>query len=232
MVGNARDVLGRVAELVPFLAKNARRSDENRRLSEQVIDALSETGVFRLRTPIRYGGYEADTRTLVEIAAGLGRSDGAAWVSAVYRIPTWMAFRFPDHVQEEVFAVPNARICGTLSPSGTAKPAAGRKITYTHYGSRRAAPLTHLQVADAMTKIDQAEFHANRPVALVDAKAPRVRNGNSRSGRKSGRAWARGRSRGRPWKFSTAPAAVPRVIPIRPFSVFSGTCVPSANTLS
>nr|WP_020640544.1 acyl-CoA dehydrogenase family protein [Amycolatopsis balhimycina] len=67
-----------MAELVPFLAKNARRSDENRRLSEQVIDALSETGVFRSRTPIRYGGYEAGTRTLVEIAAELGRGDGAA----------------------------------------------------------------------------------------------------------------------------------------------------------
>ena len=63
--GNARDVLGRVAEPVPFPAKNARRPDEN---------PLSETGVFRLRTPIRSGGYEADKRTLVEIAAELAQA--------------------------------------------------------------------------------------------------------------------------------------------------------------
>jgi hypothetical protein len=31
------------------------------------------------------------------------------------------------------------------------------------------APLTHPQVADAMTKIDQAGFHANRLSALMDA---------------------------------------------------------------
>jgi len=32
---------------------------------------------------------------------------------------------FPDEVQDEVFADPDSRICGTLSPSGTATPVAG-----------------------------------------------------------------------------------------------------------
>ncbi|WP_435869927.1 hypothetical protein [Amycolatopsis mediterranei] len=95
MVGNARDVRG----LVPFPAKNAR-------LSEHVIDALSETGVFRLRTPARYGGYEAGTGILVEIAAELGRGDRAATgVSAVYWIPAWMACRLPGGVRSARRAV-------------------------------------------------------------------------------------------------------------------------------
>jgi alkylation response protein AidB-like acyl-CoA dehydrogenase len=45
-----------------------------------------------------------------------------------------------------------------------------RKITYTSYASQREAPLTHLQVADAALKIDQAEFHAHRLASLVDTK--------------------------------------------------------------
>ena len=32
---------------------------------------------------------------------------------------------FPDEVQDEVFATPDVRVCGTLSPSGTAMPASG-----------------------------------------------------------------------------------------------------------
>jgi hypothetical protein len=45
-----------------------------------------------------------------------------------------------------------------------------RKITYTSYENQREAPLTHLQVSDAVLKIDQAEFHAQRLSALVDTK--------------------------------------------------------------
>jgi alkylation response protein AidB-like acyl-CoA dehydrogenase len=46
----------------------------------------------------------------------------------------------------------------------------GRKITYTDYDRQRDAPVTHLQVANATLKIDQAEFHADRMTRLVDAK--------------------------------------------------------------
>jgi hypothetical protein len=45
-----------------------------------------------------------------------------------------------------------------------------RKITYTAYESQRDAPLTHLQVADATLKLDEAEFHAHRLATLVDTK--------------------------------------------------------------
>jgi alkylation response protein AidB-like acyl-CoA dehydrogenase len=67
-----------------------------------------------------------DTRTLVDVAAELGRGDGAAsWVASVYWIPGWMACLFPDEVQDEVFATPDTRVCGTLSPSAMAAPADG-----------------------------------------------------------------------------------------------------------
>jgi alkylation response protein AidB-like acyl-CoA dehydrogenase len=46
----------------------------------------------------------------------------------------------------------------------------GRKITYTDYEVQSAAPITHLQVAEATLKIDEAEFHAHRMVDLLDEK--------------------------------------------------------------
>jgi alkylation response protein AidB-like acyl-CoA dehydrogenase len=48
----------------------------------------------------------------------------------------------------------------------------GRKITYTSYDNQSEAPLTHHQVADAATKIDEAEFHAFRAADMIDTKGP------------------------------------------------------------
>ncbi len=292
----------RASELVPLLKKHAAWSEDNRRIHEESIEALADAGIFRMRAPARYGGYESDTRTLVEVAAELGRGDGStAWVASVYWIPGWMTCMFPDQVQDEVFSTPDVRVCGTLSPSamaiqtdggvvvngkwgfisgalhshwqeiiailiggegepmpvvalvptsdlqiiddwytsgfkgtgsvstvatdlfvpqervlpigailagqsaspenaasaiyrspllpvasassvgcvlGLAQAAKdaffarlpGRKITYTGYDKQAKAPLTHLQVAEAVMKIDEAEFHAHRLAAMVDAK--------------------------------------------------------------
>jgi alkylation response protein AidB-like acyl-CoA dehydrogenase len=301
-VPTREELVRRASELVPVLHKSAQWSEENRRIPDEVVDMLSDAGVFRMRTPARYGGYECDTRTLVDVAIQLGRSDGSvSWVASVYWIPTWMVGLFPDHVQDEVFATENARVCGTLSPTAMAAPADGgivvngkwgfvsgawhshwqeivavlmrpdaepmpivalvpmsdlqiiddwhtaglrgtgsvstvaqdvfvpqdrvlplpvvlegqgasaanagsaiyrapllpvasassvgtaiglakaakdvffqrlpeRKITYTSYAKQGEAALTHLQVADATMKIDEAEFHAHRLAALVDTK--------------------------------------------------------------
>lgn len=120
------EIVARVAEQAPALRQHVAWSEEHRRLADEAVAALAEAGVFRLRTPERYGGYECDTRTLVDVATELGRVDGSlAWTASVYWIPTWMACLFPDAVQDQVFATPDVRVCGTLSPSGTATPTEG-----------------------------------------------------------------------------------------------------------
>lgn len=302
-VPTRKELVARAAELAPVLRSNSAWSEKNRRLHDESVQALADAGLFRMRMPARYGGYECDTRTLVEVAAELGRADGsAAWVASVYWIPGWMTCLFPDEVQDEVFSTPDVRVCGTLSPSAIAKPVdggvvvtgkwgfisgahhagwqeiiailtpedgepypvmglvplsellvvddwntsglrgtgsvstvardlfvpqervlplpavlqgqpasarnagtpiyrvpllpvasassvgavlgmayaardafhkrlPGRKITYTGYESQRDATITHLQIAEATMKTDEAEFHAYRLADLVDAKA-------------------------------------------------------------
>jgi alkylation response protein AidB-like acyl-CoA dehydrogenase len=292
----------KASDLIPLLRKHAPWAEQNRRLHDETIEALAEAGIFKFRRPKHYGGYEVDNRTLVEVGATLGQGCGStSWVASVYWIPTWMTCRFPDEVQDEVFATPDVRVCGTLSPSGMAAPADGgivvngkwqfisgahhahwqqiiailvpsvgepypimalvpmsdllvvddwdtfgmrgtgsvstvaedlfipqervlplpvvaegqgaskrnagssvyrapllpvasasavgtvlglakgaldafmsrlpdRKITYTGYDSQREAPITHLQVAEATLKTDEAEFHACRLANVVDTK--------------------------------------------------------------
>src|SRR5262249_2248577 len=129
------DLVRRAADLAPVLRRHSAWTEEHRRIHDESIEALADAGIFKLRTPARYGGYEADTRTLVDVATELGRADGStSWVASVYWIPTWMTCLFPDHVQDEVFATPDARICGTLSPSGMAAPTDGGIVLNSRWG--------------------------------------------------------------------------------------------------
>ncbi len=151
-------LVSRAAELVPALRAKAVWAEENRRLPDESIEALADAGIFKLRVPKRYGGYESDTRTLVEVAAELGRADGSlAWVASVTWIPTWMTCLFPDHVQDEVFATPNVRICGTLSPSAMAKPADGGVVVNGKWAFISGAHHSHWQEVIAILVPDDGE---------------------------------------------------------------------------
>lgn len=140
------EVVQRVSKLVPELREQAGESEVNRRLSDETIEALAQTGVYKLRTPARYGGFEASARTLVDVGSELGRGDGSvAWTTSVYWIPTWMAGQFPDAVQDEVFATPDVRICGTLSPSGMARAVDGGVVLNGKWGFITGAHHSHWQ---------------------------------------------------------------------------------------
>ncbi|HEX6521305.1 MAG TPA: acyl-CoA dehydrogenase family protein [Streptosporangiaceae bacterium] len=305
VVAPSREALvRRVSEIAPVIRANAAWQVEHRRLHEDTVKALTDAGVFRMRIPLRYGGYESDAQTMVEVASEIAKADGsAAWVVACSWIAAWGLGLFPDEVQDEVFADPDVQICTTIGPgTATAVPAdggvvvngtwpcisgalsgrwqqivailldpdngpypvmspvrlsdlevsddwittgfratesvattakdlfipnvrvlpaamvassqsvsklnqdkpmyrplfipasaasvvgicvgmakairdvfferlPGRKITYTEYSNQSEAPVTHLRVAEAVLKIDEAEFHANRVAALVDAKS-------------------------------------------------------------
>src|SRR5205814_5486752 len=81
----------RASELVPLLQKNALTAEENRRLPEDTVGALLDNGILKMRVPHRYGGYESDMNTVVDVISELARGDGsAAWTVAVWSISSWM----------------------------------------------------------------------------------------------------------------------------------------------
>ncbi|HEX8305261.1 MAG TPA: acyl-CoA dehydrogenase family protein [Jatrophihabitans sp.] len=119
-------LLRRAADLVPVLRENALRSERNRRLADETVQAMTDAGIFRMRVPARYGGYECDGTTMVDVGIELGRGDGsAAFNVAAWWIMTGNVAHFPDEVQDEIFADPDVRICGTLAPTGAATPKDG-----------------------------------------------------------------------------------------------------------
>jgi alkylation response protein AidB-like acyl-CoA dehydrogenase len=109
----------RVADIVPILRANALWGDQHRRLAEETVDAMIDAGVLRMLVPVHYGGYETDMQTIVDVGIQLGRGDGSpAFCATAWWAQCWAVAHFPDSVQDEVFADPDVRICGTLVPNG------------------------------------------------------------------------------------------------------------------
>jgi 3-hydroxy-9,10-secoandrosta-1,3,5(10)-triene-9,17-dione monooxygenase len=126
MVPTREELVRRTSDLVPLLRERAQWIDANRRLPDDVIEAMADAGLFKMRAPVQYGGYESDARTLNDVHAEVARGDGsAAFCLSVWSLINWLVGRFPDHVQDEVFATPDVRVCGSISPTGTVRKVDG-----------------------------------------------------------------------------------------------------------
>lgn len=122
--GTLRETLvGRAAELFPLLRAGVAEAERDRRLPQASIDALVASGIFKILVPKRYGGYEADTRTYLEVLAELARGDAStAWVVSLLTGLSFMIGMYPEQAQDEIYgADPDALACGVLTPNGAAQ---------------------------------------------------------------------------------------------------------------
>ena len=119
----ADELIARAAALRPLLERNAPQGDADRRIPEETIDALAEAGLFKITVPRRFGGYEVDIRTKIEVSAAVAEGDGATgWIVALVNVCHWLAGLLRDQAQQDIFgADPDARVCGVLAPSPTTR---------------------------------------------------------------------------------------------------------------
>jgi alkylation response protein AidB-like acyl-CoA dehydrogenase len=133
------ELVARARELAPLLRKNAPTSEANRRVEEETIEAMAKAGLLKVCTPKRYGGWEMNTRAMLDTSAAIAEADGgAAWVANLNNICCWLTSLFPVKAQDEVFgADPDVRISGVLNPTATTKKVpGGYQITGEwHYNS-------------------------------------------------------------------------------------------------
>ncbi|WP_028803941.1 acyl-CoA dehydrogenase family protein [Streptomyces sp. 142MFCol3.1] len=158
------------AALQPLLREHAARGDRDRVVPAEVVRALSEAGVFRLLTPKRYGGQEADLRTLTDVSEALGEADGsAAWVGMIISVTNWLACLFPDQAQEEVFgADPDARVTGVAAPTGMGKRVPGGWRVSGRWSYNSGAPYATWAAVGALLK-DEDGAVMDQALVLIPA---------------------------------------------------------------
>lgn len=137
----APELVQRAKDLVPLIQKHAAWQEENRVLHDEVLTAMKEAGLLKLRFPARYGGTVPDARTVVDVVAELARGDGSTgWTVSTMTIGAWLAGLLPDEAQDEIFANPDDRFCGSVGPNGVAVPTEGGYILNGRWHFNTGAP--------------------------------------------------------------------------------------------
>lgn len=122
-----QDIVRRATDLVDLVRGHAAWMEENRALHPEVLDAVDGAGLLKLRVPVRYGGYESDMATVVDVIAELSRGDGSlGWVFNAWMNGCWLAGLLPDEAQDEIYGdMGGVGIGLSVSPTGVATPTAG-----------------------------------------------------------------------------------------------------------
>ncbi len=124
-VGIDADLVARATALRPLLAEHAERTESERQVVPEVMQALEGSGLFEVIVPKRVGGLGASMATQLSVAAELGKACAStAWVQSLLNVTTWAATQ--AIAAPEIFGASHRpRVCGVLVPSGTATPVEG-----------------------------------------------------------------------------------------------------------
>lgn len=116
------DLVNRVRALASLIADNAEQAERERKPVDAVIDALAGSGVFRSFVPERFGGYEIDTDTYIDIGLAVSEAcTSTGWVTTFYMIHNWMLAQFPPETQQAIFGKqPFILAPASISPNGRA----------------------------------------------------------------------------------------------------------------
>ena len=139
---NTREaILAGIEQVAPLLDRTATRSERERTLCQEAVDALHDAGLFGMWVPQEAGGLATDLVTQVDALIALARADmSAAWTLMIGNTVTGtMAARLPDAGFAELFRGSKMPVAaGSLRPDGVATPTedGGYRVTGTWgYGS-------------------------------------------------------------------------------------------------
>ena len=118
------------ADLVPKLRERAEEAEDLRMMTDETIEDIKKAGIHKMFTPKRYGGFEMDWGTQVDVARELGKGCAStSWMSSVVMSHSWNLGRFPAEAQEEFWpSCPDAIIATAFAGGGEMKKTEGGYI--------------------------------------------------------------------------------------------------------
>src|SRR3954470_22243292 len=121
------DYKGAARAILPRLGATAEKSDRARRLDDDAAAALRESGLSRVITPKRFGGFEMSPSAHIWACAELGTvCSSASWVLMVCVAHDYIIGRFPEQCQKEVYEGDASNlVAGSLQPQGAVERVPG-----------------------------------------------------------------------------------------------------------
>ena len=103
------DAVARARELAPRLRERVPVAEAGRRLPDETVRELLESGLLLLLVPRSMGGSELNYDAVLEVTAILGEACASSgWVYALWTAHLWMIAQLPEQIQAAVFRDPAA----------------------------------------------------------------------------------------------------------------------------
>lgn len=110
-----------IQPLLAELAGRAAEMEEARRLPADLARRMAATGVFRMVTPKRYGGFEASPRQIVGTVEAIAAANAAAgWCTMIAATTALNAAYMAPDAAAEIYADPLTITGGVFAPMGKA----------------------------------------------------------------------------------------------------------------
>ena len=123
----ALTLLDAVQGIASVIQENVAASEQERKLSQKTVDAMTRAQLYRMCKPRAYGGLEVDAVTAFRVFEAVGRLHAAAaWNLGIsvagFSFISWLA----DAGAHEILSSgPDARLAGAFAPPGRAIPVEG-----------------------------------------------------------------------------------------------------------
>ncbi len=148
------DAPAAVHEAAALAAEHAERSERERRLAPEVVDALRRADLFRLCVPRELGGAEATPRALVEAVEALARADASAgWCLAVTATSGVLAGYLDEDAAEEIYGTAGTAVGGVFAPRGRAVAEDGRLDVTGRWPFASGSPFCDWLMGGCITEI-------------------------------------------------------------------------------
>ena len=112
--------------LGPRLRARIPRAERLRRLPDETVADLMESGLCGVMKPRRFGGSELGAETLIDVSVELSsHCASSGWVYMLWAAHMWLLALWPAPTQEEMFADPAMVASSVVSTAGAVEPVEG-----------------------------------------------------------------------------------------------------------
>lgn len=123
----AEEMIGRAREIAQTIKRDARKADQERRMSDDNYSLLEDAGLLDLVCPVRAGGYGTSFSLFARCVHEIAKASGSAgWLYSLSGSGSWSATKFPKKLYDEYFADGKiSRQAGSVALNGTIKKVEG-----------------------------------------------------------------------------------------------------------
>src|SRR5262245_3994694 len=101
----AGQVIARAKALAPKFATRADAAEEARTISREARQDMLDAGFTRILMPQRFGGYDLDFETWLDVILELGKADAShAWCASLIIHHAHLLAQYPDAMQQAIWA--------------------------------------------------------------------------------------------------------------------------------